>query len=254
MTRRGEERGTAASQPPDARRDRVSRRKLLLASGTGVIGVAAGAGGAMAAEQLVPSAPEATAVIPPSEQLMREHGVLERVLLIYRETQRRLEAGDQMPADALRQAARIIQDYIQSFHEGLEEAYVFPRLRRAGKHVETVDTLLVQHAKGRRINQQILSDASRQGLQDPNARERLTTAVEQFVRMYEVHEAREDTVIFPAFRDLLPDAEFRRLGERFADQEDKYFGPRGFADMVQRVADIENALGIHDLAQFTPTV
>ncbi len=239
-----------STESPHTETNRLSRRNLLLASGAGVAGVAIGAGGAEAGEQLLTASPEA--VIPPSEELMREHGVLARVLLVYRETVRRLSGDGDVPADALQQAAQTIQDFIQSFHEGLEEAHVFPRLRQAHVHVDTVDTLLRQHAHGRRLNQQILADATPQGVTTPAARSLLATAINQFVRMYEVHEAREDTVIFPAFRELVPDAEFQRLGERFAEQEDQHFGPHGFADMVQRVSDIERALDIHDLARFTP--
>ena len=40
-----------------------------------------------------------------------------------------------------------------------------------------------------------------------------------FVRMYEPHEAREDTVVFPALRDVLPAPKFRELAETFEDEE-----------------------------------
>jgi len=52
---------------------------------------------------------------------MREHGVLRRVLLCYREMTRRVQAGGRFPAQDLQDAALIIHDYIEGFHEGLEE-------------------------------------------------------------------------------------------------------------------------------------
>lgn len=73
-----------------------------------------------------------------------------------------------------------------------------------------------------------------------------------FVRMYEPHEAREDTVVYPAYRALLTPAEIADLGARFADLQTEQFGGDGFTAMVGRVAAIEQALGIYDLAQFTP--
>ena len=76
----------------------------------------------------------------------------------------------------------------------------------------------------------------------------------QFVRMYRPHEAREDTVLFPAFRDLVTKQEYERLGEEFEGQEDKILGERGFERIVDEVAGIEKALGIDDLASFTPKV
>ena len=61
---------------------------------------------------------------------MREHGVLKRVLLCYREMTPRIQAGGPLDARDLHDAALIIHDYIEGFHEGLEEGYVFPRLIR----------------------------------------------------------------------------------------------------------------------------
>jgi hypothetical protein len=76
--------------------------------------------------------------------------------------------------------------------------------------------------------------------------------MDAFVRMYEPHEAREDTVVNPAFRALLKPAEIADLGQRFANLQAEQFGSSGLAAMVRRVAVIEQALGIYDLAQFTP--
>ena len=74
----------------------------------------------------------------------------------------------------------------------------------------------------------------------------------QFVRMYGPHEAREDTVLFPALRDILSKQEFGAMGEDFEKKEHQLFGEDGFETMVDRVAAIEKTLGIYDLAQFTP--
>ena len=40
--------------------------------------------------------------------------------------------------------------------------------------------------------------------------------------------------------------------QRFADLQAEHFGSNGLSAMVGRVAVIEQALGIYDLAQFTP--
>ncbi|WP_051084263.1 hypothetical protein [Segetibacter koreensis] len=68
------------------------------------------------------------------------------------------------------------------------------------------------------------------------------------------HEAREDTVLFPAFRKIVSKNEYDSLGEEFENNEHKLFGEDGFETMVNKVADIEKSLGIYDLAQFTPKI
>ena len=238
---------TAGQRPP-----RPGRRAVLLSAG----GLAAGAAAATAGWALStsPAAPPDPAIIPPDDDLMREHGVLKRVLLCYREMTARLQAGGPLDAQDLHDAALIIHDYIEGFHEGLEEGYVFPRLARAGQLTGTVTTLLVQHARGRVITQFLLGQATASGVASPGARARLAAAMQAFDRMYEPHEAREDTVVFPAFRQIVPAGELADLGQHFADLEHQQFGTDEFTAMVARVASIEQNLGIYDLAQFTPQV
>ena len=225
---------------------------MLLSGGGLVAGAAAtSAGWALSAQ---PAARPDPAVIPPDDDLMREHGVLKRVLLCYREMITRVQAGGPLDAQDLHDAALIIHDYIEGFHEGLEEGYVFPRLVEAGRLASTVTTLLVQHARGRVITQFLLAGATANGVASPGAPARLAAAMQAFDRMYEPHEAREDTVVFPAFRQIVPAGELTDLGQQFADLEHQQFGTNEFAAMVARVASIEQNLGIYDLAQFTPQV
>jgi hemerythrin-like domain-containing protein len=231
---------------------RPGRRAVLLSTG----GLAAGAAAASAhwAFSGPPAASPDPASIPPDDDLMREHGVLKRVLLCYREMAARIQAGGPLDARNLQDAALIIHDYIEGFHEGLEEGYVFPRLISAGQLTSTVTTLLVQHARGRVITQFLLRQATASGVASPGTRAQLAAAMQAFDRMYQPHEAREDTVIFPAFRQIVPAGELADLGQHFADLEHQQFGTDEFAAMVGRVASVEQNLGIYDLTQFTPQV
>jgi len=195
--------------------------------------------------------------VTPGEDLMQEHGVLKRILLVYAESIRRMErAGGptDVSPDALQKAAKLIRSFVEEYHEQQEEQFLFPRLKKAGKEVETVDILLEQHKAGRVLTDRIINLATAAGLRDAGQRGQLTDAMRQFIRMYEVHEAREDTVVFPAFRDLVSKQEYEDLGEKFEDNEHKHFGADGFDLAVDQVTEIEKSLGIYDLAQFTPKV
>jgi hemerythrin-like domain-containing protein len=180
--------------------------------------------------------------ISPTEDLMREHGLLNRVLLVYEECARRLEAGEEVKV--LPDAAKIIRDFIEGYHEQLEEQQLFPRFRKAHELTDLVATLQTQHAAGRRITAELLSGA-------PD-RSRTPRLLHGFVRMYRPHEAREEPVLFPAFRELMGEREYEKLGDIFEEREHQLFGERGFEGKVDEVARIEQALGIADLAQFTP--
>lgn len=190
--------------------------------------------------------------VTPPEDLMREHGVLKRILLIYREGIRRLQLDDQNPAQALNASAGIIRSFIEDYHEHLEEQYVFPALEQANKLRDVTTVLRTQHQRGRAVTDRVLGATATAVLDQP-ARDALTRDMSAFIRMYEPHEAWEDTVVFPALRDVLPAQKFRELAETFEDEEHRRFGPTGFEGVVAKVADIEKGLGIYDLSQFTPS-
>jgi len=78
--------------------------------------------------------------------------------------------------------------------------------------------------------------------------------MDMFVRMYEPHEAREDTVLFPEFRKIVSRHEYDALGEEFEKKENQLFGGEGFEKNVDQVAELEKRLGIYDLTHFTPQV
>jgi hemerythrin-like domain-containing protein len=226
----------------------MSRRRLFAAGGVGLALGALGAGGApLGAEASSTSARPA----PPDVDLMQEHGVLKRILLIYQESISRVSIGQELPVSAIHDSAEIIHDFIEGFHEALEEGYVFPKLRSAGKLVGTVDTLLLQHARGRQLTQLILSESRSQATAISDSTQ-IVGAMTAFVRMYQPHEAREDTIVFPTFRSILTSEQLSHLGATFADLQRQQFGPNGFTETVDKVAAIEEGLGIYDLNEFTP--
>src|ERR1051326_6890286 len=53
--------------------------------------------------------------VSPAEDLMREHGVLKRVLLVYGEGIRRLDANQDLPPEPIADAAKIIRTFIEDY-------------------------------------------------------------------------------------------------------------------------------------------
>jgi hemerythrin-like domain-containing protein len=243
--------GVTVTDPPNPG---VGRRRIL-----GISISAAGAIALAACDKPQPKAGEPGAPaedevpVTPPEDLMREHGVLKRVLLIYREGIRRLQAGEQLPADALNAGAAIIRSFIEDYHEQLEEQHVFPKLEQAGKLTDITSVLRTQHARGRVLTDRVVAATGAATALDQAKREALVQDMSAFIRMYEPHEAREDTVVFPTLRQVVPAKEFRNMADIFEDEEHRRFGRAGFEGVVDKVADIEKSLGIYDLSQFTPT-
>jgi hemerythrin-like domain-containing protein len=189
-----------------------------------------------------------------SEDLMREHGVLNRLLLIYQEVARRIDNHEPFSAKTLKSAAEIVKNFVEDYHEKLEEDYLFPKFVEAGKEVELVETLKAQHTAGRHLTDYILSHSNEEQLKDDLQKMLLSDYLQLYIRMFRPHEAREDTVLFPKFKHLISKEEYTHLGELFEDREHEQFGERGFDEIVNRVGEIEKELGIYNLNQFTPTL
>jgi len=194
---------------------------------------------------------EVTAV----EDLMREHGVLRRALLIYSEAAMRLRKdATSVPLSALQKTAKIFRTFGEDYHEKkLEEAYLFPRIKQKAADSEAAkytDVLIAQHNRGREITDYVISvtNAAKIGAEANG----FADLLDAFTRMYQNHAAREDTIVFPAWKGLLTSAEYDDLNDKFEDIEQDQFGDDGFEQAVKQIGEIEASLGLGDIAVFTP--
>jgi hemerythrin-like domain-containing protein len=229
--------------PPELRRSGTRRRFLIATSAAGPALLLGGRARADDEER------EVTA----TEDLMREHGILRRALLLYSESAARLRADARnLDLRAIEQTAMLFQEFGETYHERmLEEQHVFPEVKRAGGPAAAlVDVLESQHRRGREITAYILATAKR-GKLDAGAAATLAATLDGMARMYRAHTAHEDTVVFPAWKAALPQSRIEELGEEFEDIEHRQFGGDGFDLARDRIAAAERALGLDDLGAFT---
>jgi hemerythrin-like domain-containing protein len=230
----------------------VTRRRWI--AGTTAAGIVAAGGGLIVAQGRSAanrSAPPAEP-IPPNERLMREHGVLDRLMLIYRDAISRIDNGKPIPPDTLSASAKLIHNFIESYHQRLEEEYIFPRFRKANKMIDVINTLQLQHQRGRALTQRIIGLSNASGVRDTSQRARLKQYMHLYVRMFEPHQAREDTLIFPAFRNLISSGDYDALGQQFESVARQAFGANTFDKHVDLVGRLEKEVGLYELAEFTP--
>jgi hemerythrin-like domain-containing protein len=223
----------------------LTRRREFLIAGA-VMGMAGVAGGA--------ETPKPEEDVSAVEDLMREHGVLRRILLIYEEWLRRYRAktGSVSSQDIILTSG-LVKRFIEDYHEALEEKFVFPEFEKRQRLLPLVKALREQHAAGRKLTSQIAFAAMRDRAISPLPPDQdIELLCRAFIRMYRPHTAREDTVLFPALKTILPAKQLDEMGDRFEEEEKRRFGADGFSNMVDAVAGLEKRLGIYDLDQFTP--
>lgn len=223
----------------------LSNRREFLKKGV-VIGTLTGISGAML---FTGCSEEGGEEVTPAEDLMREHGVLNRVMLVYDALRTRMANKEQFSPDILNDSAMIIRNFIEDYHEKLEENFLFPRFDSAGILKDLIQVLRIQHQAGRKVTDEIIQLAK---TDNPDDIQKLQGLLISFNSMYRPHEAREDTVLFPAIKKIITGDAYLALGKDFENKEHELLGENGFEGMVEKVSGIEKQLGIYDLANFTP--
>lgn len=188
-----------------------------------------------------------------TEDLMREHGILRRALLVYTAAASKLRSDPaSVQPDALQRTAKLFRAFGEDYHEKmLEETYIFPEVKRAnGPAANYPDVLVAQHQRGREITDYLLAVTQSGKVGTSNAEE-LARLLDSFVLMYRHHAAREDTIVFPAWKKTLSKDQLHDMSEKFEEIEHQQFGEDGFDDAVRHIGEIESSLSLADITQFT---
>src|ERR1051326_48682 len=122
------------------------------------------------------------------EDLMREHGVLKRILLIFEEGLRRTNDKEDVSPEIFHVPAALVRKFVEDYHEKLEENFIFPEFEKQKKLVDLVKVLREQHQAGRKVTDVILRSAVPVRFRKEDVRTEVATACRAFIRMYRPHE------------------------------------------------------------------
>src|SRR5437764_1919773 len=117
------------------------RQRRLFLQTTATLGLTAFAPGLVVARADEKKAEED---VPATEDLMREHGVLNRALLIYEEGLRRLRERREVGPAVFQSTAQLVRRFVEDYHERLEERFIFPEFEKRGKLADLVRVLRQQ--------------------------------------------------------------------------------------------------------------
>jgi hemerythrin-like domain-containing protein len=207
-------------------KDMIARRSILKFGVVSLAGLPALASAAVQEKSSDKIDPDAG--VTATEDLMKEHGVLNRCLLIYEEAIRRCRNKEEVSHEVFKNTAELIRSFVEEYHERNEEKYIFPVFEAHKKLVDLVQTLKTQHKAGREVTARILRLSTPDQFRSQDSRTQLIASCQSFIRMYRPHESREDTVLFPALRTLLTPRQVEALGDRMEEDEHKVLGNEGF--------------------------
>src|SRR5205814_6159590 len=122
--------------------------------------------------------------------------------------------------------------------------------KQGGELQKYADILIAQHNRGREITDYVLAVTNAPKISAAHA-EPLARVFDSFVLMYANHAAREDTIVFPAWKKNFSNKQLDEISDQFEDIEHKMVGRDGFEVAEKTISSIEAALGLDNLSKFT---
>lgn len=162
----------------------------------------------------------------PTDVLMAEHRVIERVLTALERKIEELGDGP-FPRQFFEQALDFFANFADRCHHGKEEERLFPLLKQRGipEHGGPIGVMLDEHQTGRAHLAAIRSnlDAAERG--DAAAVAAIRTEASGYIRLLRQHIQKEDNILFAMARQVLTPDDVERLQREFACVEQHHIGP-----------------------------
>jgi hemerythrin-like domain-containing protein len=148
----------------------------------------------------------------PTEILMEEHRVIERVLFALERASSRLNRGEDVYLRFFIGTSVFIRDFADNSHHRKEEAILFPALTDNGfpKDSGPIAVMLAEHEEGRKLTQKIRLVTERLQGGDLNARQLVSQYGTEYVKLLRRHINKENEILFPMADKVIP-----------ADQQDQ---------------------------------
>lgn len=157
----------------------------------------------------------------PTEVLVEEHRVIERVLTALETAADRLAAGEAVPPEFFLRAADFIRGFADGCHHHKEEDVLFPALTAAGIPAEggPVGVMLFEHEEGRRFTAAMRAGAERLKSGDAGARDEIVRSARGYVDLLRGHIMKENHVLFPMADQMIRGGAATKMAESFEEIE-----------------------------------
>ncbi len=163
-------------------------------------------------------------------RLRAEHELIEPILGALEAVAERAEAGEPVPATAIRGAVDFFTTFVDRVHHAKEEEGLSPVLEARGlpEVMGPLETMRREHERGR-----VLLRGLRRELGTPRGASELAAALRSYVTLLREHFANENTVLFPRAERTMSEEDERRVQAAFDAVEERVGGPPAYAALVE---------------------
>ena len=155
----------------------------------------------------------------PIENLKQEHRVIERGLDSLEEFCRSMTTDDPVIRARLGELARFFREYADRLHHAKEEDLLFAAMADHGFSPDTgpIFVMLAEHDIGRRHVKELAEIAGGEGPLTRDELARIRENATSFSALLRGHIQKEDTVLYPAAVQVLPERVFNELATSFVE-------------------------------------
>jgi hemerythrin-like domain-containing protein len=163
----------------------------------------------------------------PTEVLMEEHRVIERVLIALERAASRLSRGEDVYLRFFSGTSALINGFADSYHYKKEEKVLFAALIENGFPKETglIAVLIAEHEEGRRLSDRLRLVTERFQGGDVKVRDQVVLSALGYVSLLRRHMEKEDKLLFPLVEKVIPVDRQDQIIEAFNRFEQEENGP-----------------------------
>lgn len=178
----------------------------------------------------------------PTQELMAEHRVIEKMLAIAVKAADRLENGEELDQNLYPGATDFFRNFADKCHHAKEEQLLFERLKQRGLSAKTgpLSIMYSEHEQGR-AHVRALSERADKPL-DASTRKELVEHSRAYADLLYAHIAKEDKILYPLANNILTAVDQMDLQRGFDDIEEKVMGPGVHEKYHKMIEDFEGLL------------
>ena len=175
----------------------------------------------------------------PTDDLMNEHRVIERMLVVMSKAADRIEKNEKVDPSVFVGAADFLKNFADKCHHGKEENLLFKKMVERGLPSESgpIAVMLHEHEDGR-AHVRTIAELSKKRSDGYVAKE-LVEHVRGYVELLGQHIQKEDTILYPIADQVLTHADQKELEAGFEEVEEKVMGPGVHERYHKMIEDFE---------------
>jgi len=161
--------------------------------------------------------------VDPIRKLMDEHRVIESVLDAVAAYGVGLRGAGESSREDLGRFVTFIREYADAYHHGKEEDMLFRVMVEAGVPVDggPIAVMLAEHDEGRRYVGALAGIAGGEGPLTDDEKTEIDRAAGGYVNLLRAHIMKEDEVLYPMARRVLPPDVMAGLSAEFVEYESR---------------------------------